>query len=155
MAWAESNAIVFANSVLGARTSRYGDFFDICAALAGRVPEAGLHLARNRRAQVVFHLSDLDEAQMASDLLYPLLGTLVGEQTGAYIPGIVGLPHDANEDQLKALGAAAASAGAVAMFHAVGVTPEAATLDDALQGEATGSGESTSPRPTCGRPGAS
>jgi hypothetical protein len=54
-------------------------------------------------------LSDLDEAQTASDLLYPLLGTLVAEQTGAYIPGIVGLPHDANEDQLKALGAAAAS----------------------------------------------
>jgi predicted aconitase len=46
-AWAESNAIVFANSELGARTSRYGDFFDICVALARRVPEAGLQLARN------------------------------------------------------------------------------------------------------------
>jgi predicted aconitase len=135
VAWAESNAIVFANSVLGARTSRYGDFFDICAAIAGRVPEAGLHLTRNRRARAVFRLSELSEAQLASDLLYPLLGTLIGERTEAHIPAIEGLPPDVGEDQLKALAAAAASAGAVAMFHAVGVTPEAATLDDALQGE--------------------
>jgi predicted aconitase len=135
VAWAESNAIVFANSVLGARTSRYGDFFDICAALTGRVPEAGLHVTANRRARAVFELGDLSDAQRASDLLYPLLGTFIGERTGARVPAIVGLSRTASEDQLKALGAAAASSGAVAMFHAVGVTPEAATLDDALQGQ--------------------
>lgn len=49
-----SNAIVFANSVIGARTGRYGDFLDICAAITGRVPNAGLHLTKRRRAQVVF-----------------------------------------------------------------------------------------------------
>ncbi|MBA3630008.1 MAG: DUF521 domain-containing protein, partial [Actinobacteria bacterium] len=54
IAWAESNAIVFANSVLGARTNRYGDFADICAAITGRVPDAGLHRRANRRAEVVF-----------------------------------------------------------------------------------------------------
>ena len=53
VAWAESNAIVFANSVLGARTGRYGDFIDICAALTGRVPDAGLHRTENRHARIV------------------------------------------------------------------------------------------------------
>ncbi len=135
VAWAESNAIVFANSVLGARTSRYGDFFDICAALTGRVPQAGLHVTAERRARAVFELTDLTEEQRSSDLLYPLLGTFIGERTGLRIPVILGLPESSDEDQLKALGAAAASSGAVAMFHAVGVTPEADTLDEALQGQ--------------------
>jgi predicted aconitase len=134
VAWAESNAIVFANSVLGARTSRYGDFFDICAALVGRVPEAGLHVAQNRRARVVFRLDGFSREQLGGDLLAPLLGTLIGERSGSALPAIVGLPAGTSEDRLKALGAAAASAGSVAMFHAVGITPEAATLDDALGG---------------------
>jgi predicted aconitase len=135
VAWAESNAIVFANSVLGARTSRYGDFFDIFAALTGRVPEAGLHVTSNRRARAVFRLEGLREEQLRSDLLYPLLGTLVGERSGTRVPAIIGLPSTTSEDQLKAVGAAAASAGSVAMFHAVGITPEATTLDEALQRE--------------------
>jgi predicted aconitase len=135
VAWAESNAIVFANSVLGARTSRYGDFFDICAALTGRVPEAGLHLDANRGARAVFRLDGLNAEQSASDLLFALLGTLIGERSGGRLPAVVGLPAETSEDQLKALGAAAASAGSVAMFHAVGITPEAGTLDEALQGE--------------------
>ena len=59
VAWAESNAIVFANSVLGARTHRYGDFIDICAAITGRAPAVGLHLEENRRGQVVFDLRSL------------------------------------------------------------------------------------------------
>ena len=58
IAWAESNAIVFANSVLGARTDRYGDFIDICAAITGRVPASGLHLDENRLATAVFSLRD-------------------------------------------------------------------------------------------------
>jgi predicted aconitase len=135
LAWAESNAIVFANSVLGARTGRYGDLFDICAALTGRVPEAGLHVTANRRARAVVEITGLTERLRSSDLLYPLLGIVIGERSGGRIPAIVGLPETANEDQLKALGAAAASSGAVAMFHAVGVTPEAGTLALALQGQ--------------------
>lgn len=134
IAWAESNAIVFANSVLGARTERYGDFIDACAAITGRVPEAGLHLDEHRRARIVFRLSEVPEALLASDALYPVLGHLVGGETGSLVPAIVGLPDDVPEDHLKALGAAAASSGGVAMFHAVGRTPEAATLDDALAG---------------------
>ena len=134
VAWAESNAIVFANSVLGARTDRYGDFIDICAALTGRVPEAGLHLDENRLARAVFHLVDLPERLARSDVIFPVLGHLIGRATGTLIPAITGLPQGVGEGALKALGAAAASSGGVAMFHAVGSTPEAPTLDAALGG---------------------
>jgi predicted aconitase len=134
VAWAESNAIVFANSVLGARTARYGDFIDICAAITGRVPEAGLHLDENRRADMVFRIRPLPERLQESEMLYPVVGHLLGRLAGNLLPAIVGLPADAPEDGLKALGAAAASSGGVAMFHAVGRTPEAPTLDVALGG---------------------
>ncbi len=136
VAWAESNAIVFCNSVLGARTNRYGDFIDISAAITGRVPDAGLHRTENRRARVVFDVSALSAALLASDVLYPVLGLIVGSETGEDIPVIVGLSPRTHEDRLKAIGAAAASSGAVALFHAVGSTPEAPTLEAALQGGA-------------------
>ena len=135
VAWAESNAIVFANSVLGARTERYGDFIDICAAVTGRVPDAGLHRTENRGARILFSLVDVSERPTDRDLLFPVLGHIVGSRTGVRVPVIDGLPPDTNEDELKALGAAAASSGSVGLFHAVGVTPEAATLDAALHGE--------------------
>jgi predicted aconitase len=135
IAWAESNAIVFANSVLGARTNRYGDFIDVSAAIVGRVPEAGLHRTENRRARIVFRLVDVPERLLRDDVLYPVLGTLVGRESGSLVPVVDGLPPDTGEDRLKALGAAAASTGSVALFHAVGVTPEAPTLEAALHGE--------------------
>ncbi|MEK7252295.1 MAG: aconitase X catalytic domain-containing protein [Actinomycetota bacterium] len=134
VAWAESNAIVFVNSVLGARTDRYGDFIDICAALTGRVPNAGLHRDEHRRARVVFQLSGIPDEVLRSEILFPVVGHLVGKRTGTMVPAIVGLPTDASEDALKALGAAAASSGGVAMFHAVGRTPEAANLAEATGG---------------------
>ncbi len=134
VAWAESNAIVFANSVLGARTHRYGDFVDIAAAITGRAPASGLHLDEQRRATIVFSVAAparlLDE-----DVAYPVLGHLIGRRSGARVPAITGLRPGTGEDRLKALGAAAASAGSVGMFHAVGITPEAPTLEAALGGE--------------------
>jgi predicted aconitase len=134
VAWAESNAIVFANSVLGARTDRYGDFIDICAAITGRAPAAGLHLDRNRVGAVLFRLHGLSPALLHADVLFPVLGYLVGMEAGPLVPVIDGLPATTTEDQLKALGAAAASSGAVGLFHAVGVTPEAPTEHAALGG---------------------
>ena len=119
VAWAESNAIVFANSVLGARTHRYGDFIDICAAVTGRAPAVGLHLEENRCGQVVFDLRSLPPSLRSASWLLPAIGYLVGERCGNRIPVLLGL-EDADEDGLKALGAAAASSGAVALFHAVG-----------------------------------
>ncbi len=132
IAWAESNAIVYANSVIGARTNRYGDFTDICAALTGRVPKYGLHLTENRRGQILFELKNIPAALYDDDAFYPVLGHYIGKATGDKIPVIDGLPRDASQDALKALGAGAASSGAVALFHAVGVTPEARTLEEAF-----------------------
>jgi len=134
IAWAESNAIVFANSVLGARTNRYGDFIDICAAITGRVPAVGLHLKENRCGQILFELTDIPERLLHDDVLFPVLGYLVGQLARSRIPVITGLPSAVKEDQLKALGASAATSGAVALFHAVGITPEADTLDLAFCG---------------------
>lgn len=134
IAWAESNAIVFANSVLGARTNRYGDFIDICCAITGRAPAVGLHLAENRRGRILFRLTGVPERLRQEDALFPVLGYFIGARSGSRIPVIEGLPPTTTEDQLKALGAAAASSGAVALFHVVGVTPEAPTLEAAFQG---------------------
>lgn len=134
IAWAESNAIVYANSVIGARTNRYGDFTDICAAITGRVPKTGLHLTENRRGQVVFELVDIPPALFENDAFYPVLGHYLGLNTGNRIPIVVGLPSNTPQDGLKALGAGAASSGSVALFHAVGITPEAPSLEAALGG---------------------
>ncbi|MEO7243486.1 MAG: aconitase X catalytic domain-containing protein [Variovorax sp.] len=136
IAWAESNAIVFANSVLGARTNRYGDFIDLCAALTGRAPCCGLHLAENRVGQVLFTLHDFPSEPAGRDIFFAALGLFAGQHVGARIPVFAGLPLDTNEDELKALGAACASTGAVGLFHAVGITPEAATLAVAFAGAA-------------------
>jgi predicted aconitase len=133
VAWAESNAIVFANSVLGARTARYGDFIDICAAITGRVPNAGLHLTDRRRGRLVFDVRSLPDRLLDQEVLYPLLGHLIGARSGRLVPVVDGLPAGVTEDRLKAVGAAAASSGEVGLVHVVGSTPEAPTLAEALQ----------------------
>ncbi len=135
IAWGESNAIVFANSVLGARTERYPDLFDICCAITGRAPAIGLHLAENRTGQLLFRLIDIPETLQQRDDFYPVLGNLIGKAALDNIPVIDGMSETPHEDQLKAFGAAAASSGGVALFHMVGVTPEAPTLENAFHGQ--------------------
>ncbi len=132
VAWAESNAIVFANAVLGARTHRYGDFIDICCAITGRAPAAGLHLDAARRAEVVFDLAAVPDRLLELDVAYPLIGHHIGKLVGTRIPALTGVPAGTSEDRLKAIGSAGASSGSLAMFHVVGSTPEAPTLDAAL-----------------------
>lgn len=134
IAWGESNAIVFANSVIGARTERYPDLFDICAAITGRVPFVGLHTDAGRRAQVHLQLRGVPHALQARDEFYPVLGFLLGRLAEDRVPVVEGLTVHPTDDQLKALGASAASAGSVALFHLVGITPEAPTLADACGG---------------------
>ena len=135
IAWGESNAIVFANSVIGARTNRYCDFIDLCCAMTGRAPAYGLHLTENRAARALVEVAsiphdwDLEQVAVA-------VGHTIGRRCGGLVPAIVGLPSGATEDDLKALGAAAASSGAVALFHVVGVTPEAPDLETACGGVA-------------------
>ncbi|KWX64531.1 hypothetical protein ASJ79_08125 [Mycobacterium sp. NAZ190054] len=133
IAWGESNAIVFANSVLGARTQRYGDFIDIAAAIVGRAPMAGLHTDEGRLGQVLVDVTGLPEAVSRRESFFAVLGHLVGQWCGSRIPVVEGI-GEASEDQLKAFGAATASSGAVALFHIVGVTPEAPTAADAFGG---------------------
>ncbi len=135
IAWGESNAIVFANSVLGARTERYPDLLDICCALTGRVPAYGLHLAENRAGDVLLRLIDIPPEIQRDDTFPIVLGHLMGQLAQDRIPVVDGLQVRPTEDQFKALGAAAASSGAVALFHIVGVTPEAPTQDRAFQGK--------------------
>jgi predicted aconitase len=134
IAWGESNAIAFANSVIGARTNRYGDLMDICAAIIGKVPRFGLHLTENRHARVVIRLAGLTAEMFAEPSIYPLIGYRVGEIAGDRVAAVDGLPVDMGVDALKQFFAAAASAGAVGLCHLTGVTPEAATLADCLGG---------------------
>jgi predicted aconitase len=135
VAWAESNAIVFGNSMIGLRTNRYGDLIDICAAITGRVPYAGLHIPQNRAARAVFTVQQDALSRVDEDLLPALLGFHIGRRTGTLIPVLDGLQTaPITEDWGKAFGAAAASSGGVAMFHILGTTPEAPDLATATQG---------------------
>ncbi len=134
IAWGESNAIAYANSVLGARTERYADFLDICAAITGCVPRYGLHLESNRKGRILFRLVDINPAFFADDSFYPVLGHLVGQMAQDQVPVIAGLDAPISSDQFKAFGAAAASAGAVGLYHIIGQTPEAPSLEAAFQG---------------------
>ncbi|HEV7417057.1 MAG TPA: aconitase X catalytic domain-containing protein [Tianweitania sediminis] len=132
VAWGESNAVVFCNSVLGARTNRYGDFLDIACAVTGRAPDTGLHRPENRRATLVFDVSALPRRFLESDVAWPILGSLYGRTVGDAVGVVMGIAAHPGEDALKAFGAAAASSGAVGLFHIVGVTPEAPNLSSVL-----------------------
>ena len=133
VAWGESNAVVFCNSVLGARTNRYGDFLDICAAVTGRVPRTGLHLPSQRLATILIDTTQVPRAFFDQDIAYAIVGAWLGREVGSDIAAFGGL-GEPTEDQLKALGAAAASSGAVALFHIIGITPEAANQHIAFGG---------------------
>jgi predicted aconitase len=134
IAWGESNAIAFANSVIGARTERYPDLLDICCAITGRVPAVGLHLTAERAGQMLIRLAGVPAALQRDDQFFAVLGHLVGKLAQDCIPVIDGITSSPAEDQLKAFAAASASSGRVALFHMIGVTPEAPTLDAAFQG---------------------
>jgi hypothetical protein len=133
IAWGESNAIAFANSVIGARTNRYGDFIDLCCAMTGRAPAYGLHLSENRLARALVEIVSTPE-DWDMERLAVAVGHAIGRRCGGLVPAIVGLPSGMSEDDLKPLGAAAASSGAVALFHVVGATPEAPDLETACGG---------------------
>ena len=125
IAWAESSALSYANSVIGARTNREGGPSALAASIIGKTPLYGLHLEPNRRPTVVI------EVEMKEDLLdYALLGQAIGSKIGGAIPFIRGVRP--GSDQLKMMAAAMAAAGSVALFHVDGVTPE--SKSQALKG---------------------
>ena len=116
IAWGESNAIAFANSVIGARTERYPDLLDICCAITGRAPAAGLHLTPNRAGQLLIRLVGVPEVLQRDDQFFAVLGHLVGKRADDRVPVVAGVLIDPPEDHLKAFAAAVASSGRVGLF---------------------------------------
>lgn len=127
--WSESNAVIFANSVLGARTAKHPDFLDLCIALTGRAPLAGAFLDEHRRAR---RIVDVELPEGAGPEAWPLIGYLAGHAAPDRVPllrGLAGARPD--QDDLKALCAAFGTTSAAPMLHVEGVTPEAGTMIDA------------------------
>jgi predicted aconitase/predicted aconitase with swiveling domain len=123
IAWAESNAVIFANTVLGACTAKHPDFLDLCIALTGRAPLSGVYLEENRRPQ---RIVDVALPEGISDAFWPLVGYLAGKAAPDCIPILRGLGSvKPSRDDLKALCAAFGTTSAAPMLHIEGVTPEA------------------------------
>jgi predicted aconitase len=133
VAWAESSAVSYANSVLGARTNREGGPSALAAAITGRTAAYGLHLEEKRRATL--RVSVRCPVRTLSD--FGALGYLVGKAARNRVPFFVGLKGTASEIGLRALGAAMAASGAVALYHVEGVTPEAGQRDVLAPGDET------------------
>ena len=132
----ESNAVAYYNSVVGARTNKYGDYLDVACALTGLAPDAGLHRDEGRRAELHFDASHLAESCRRQDIFAHLIGHHVGRIAGRRVPVISGLLPTTN-DALKAISSAVASSGGVELWHAVGVTPEAPDLSSVFTGTET------------------
>ncbi len=120
IAWSESSAVSFSNSVIGARTNREGGPSALAASLCGRTPRYGFHVWENR--QPAFHIHV--ESNLTYNADFGALGYHVGKIVKDKIPYFTGITN-ADTDQLKALGAAMAASGAVALYHVEGLTPEA------------------------------
>lgn len=127
-AYGDTGVVIYSNSVCGARSNFEGGPSALSAGLTGRTPRYGFHLDEKRRASLIVNVSwtpkELNE--------WGALGALVGRLAGDYwqVPAIVGIESTPSSDQLKHFGAAMASFGSVALFHMVGITPEAARLSD-------------------------
>lgn len=124
IAWAESSAVSFANSIIGARTNREGGPSALAAAITGLTPNYGLHLDEARQPD---YLVEVD-TELAYTADFGALGHHVGKIVQNKIPYFRGISH-ANADNLKGLGAAMAASGAVALYHVDGMTPEADDAD--------------------------
>lgn len=129
-AWMESSAVVYANSLLGARTNCEGAASTGAASLTGRIPYWGNHLAENRRATHLVHVDvPVDDFRE-----WGMLGYFVGEAVQEARPAVVGRLAPASDADLKHFGAATATSGGVELYHLPGVTPEAPTVEAAFGG---------------------
>lgn len=126
IAWSESSAVSFANSVIGARTNREGGPSALAAAICGVTPNYGLHLDEKRKPNFLVKVS----AELNDNSDFGALGYHVGKIVKDGIPYFRGIKY-ADIDQLKALGAAMAASGAVALYHVEGITPEARLVETA------------------------
>ena len=133
----ESNAVSYYNSVVGARTNKYGDYLDVACALTGCAPDAGLHRDEGRRAELHIDATALPEQWRREDIFAHLIGHHAGRLAGRRVPVISGLAADAPKHALKAISSAAASSGGVELWHGTGVTPEAPELGAVFAGSDT------------------
>ncbi len=133
----ESNAVSYYNSVVGARTNKYGDYLDVACALTGYAPDAGLHRDAGRRAELHIDASALPEHWRREDIFAHLIGHHAGRLAGRRVPVISGLTSDVPKQALKAISSAAASSGGVELWHGAGVTPEAPELGAVFEGGET------------------
>lgn len=129
LAFGDTGAVIYVNSVLGARSNFEGGPAALSAALTGRVPRYGCHLDERRKGTDVYHL----EWQPTSLSDWGALGAVVGQRVGSYwrVPVMTGVQKAPTSDALKHFGAALASYGSVPLYHMVGITPEAPTLEAA------------------------
>ncbi|MEM2522891.1 MAG: aconitase X catalytic domain-containing protein [Candidatus Bathyarchaeia archaeon] len=134
IAWAASETEIFANSVLGAMTNREGDHSALAAAVVGKTPEYGMHLPENRVGNILVDVGELDFCKL-TQTDYAAIGYYVGKVVGDKIPVFVGLPKDISLQNLQALAYPLPVSGAVPMFHLVGITPEAPTIEAAFGGD--------------------
>jgi predicted aconitase len=131
VAFSESSATPYVNSVLGARSNRESSISALCAAVTGRVPEYGLLLDENRRAEVVVDV----QAKVEDDFDWSLLGYAYPQvHKGWEVPVFTGIAQRPTTEGLLQFGAELATSGSVAMYHIAGITPEAPTLEAALGG---------------------
>ncbi len=130
----ESNAVAYYNSVLGARTNKYGDFLDVACALTGKAPLAGLHTDEGRRGKLLFRTDSIPDRFKSEAIFYHLLGFHIGRVAGSRVPVIDGLPATVSLDDQKAVSAAVAAAGGVTLWHGIGLTPEAPDMETAFGG---------------------
>lgn len=122
--WSESNAVIYANSVLGARTQKHPDYLDLFIAMTGRAPDTGVYLAENRVPHCEIHV---DLPATCDDAVWPMLGWLAGVRSPNGIPVLIGLEDTApTPDDLKGLCAAFGTTSAAPMLHVRGHTPEGA-----------------------------
>jgi predicted aconitase len=133
IAWASSGSLVYANSVIGARSNREADHVVIAAGVTGVIPEWGLHLAENRKGEVLINTKNLNLSQLnLAD--YQAMGWKLGKVLGGKIPVFVDLPPDLSIQVIKALLYSVTVTGSMALAHLVGITPEAPTLEAACGG---------------------
>jgi len=139
VAFAESNVIAYVNSILGARTNRYAGPLELLAGIAGRVPYFGLHVTENRKARgLVVIGDDITPEMFEHDSLFTLIAYAYGDIVGDRVWAMDGLPANIGVDNLKNMSATMASSGGIALFHLVGITPEAQNREMAFQGETPG-----------------
>ena len=142
IAWASSGSQVFANSVIGARSNRDGDHVALAAAITGVIPEWGMHITENRKAEMLIDVSPLDLSRYGpAD--YKALGWYLGKLVGSKIPAFINLPSNMHIEGVKGLLYTLTVTGATSLVHLVGITPEAPSLEAAFGGPVPASADIT------------